>query len=119
MKEQQETTSSCSCSSSCSSQSYEDATAPLEDGKQDNMDEDSELSLHFQLEDVKTGLAELKDKTDEIRTGEIRPRGSRGSRGSRDSCESPGVHRCVQVRVQGLSPPCGLCSRSFRRPAGC
>ncbi|XP_037544573.1 E3 ubiquitin-protein ligase TRIM39 [Nematolebias whitei] len=69
-------------------QSYEDATAPLEDGKQEDVDEDSELSLHFQLEDLKNSLTELKDKTDEIRTGEVRSRGSRGSRGSRDSSSS-------------------------------
>ncbi|XP_017296890.1 E3 ubiquitin-protein ligase TRIM39 isoform X2 [Kryptolebias marmoratus] len=73
-------------------QSYEDATAPLEDIKQNakqiDVDDDSQFSLHFQLEDVKNGLSELKDKTEEIRMGDVRPRGSRSSRGSRDSRDS-------------------------------
>lgn len=60
--------------------------SPLEDAPQEDVDEDSELSLHFQLEEVKTGLSELKDRTEDIRTGGIQPRGSRGSRGSCESC---------------------------------
>lgn len=65
--------------------------SPLEDAIQDDVDDDSELSLHFQLEEVKTGLSELKDKTEDVMTGGVRPRASRGSR---DSCESPVVPRC-------------------------
>uniref|UniRef100_A0A3B4YDR6 Bloodthirsty-related gene family, member 30 n=1 Tax=Seriola lalandi dorsalis TaxID=1841481 RepID=A0A3B4YDR6_SERLL len=37
------------------------------------------LSLHFQLGEVKSSLAEVKDKMDDIRMGEGRSRGSRGS----------------------------------------
>ncbi|XP_013878587.1 bloodthirsty-related gene family, member 30 isoform X2 [Austrofundulus limnaeus] len=63
-------------------QSYDDAMSPLEDATQEDVDDDSELSLHFQLEEVKNGLSELKEKTEDIRTGGVHPRCSRGSRGS-------------------------------------
>ncbi|XP_058509517.1 E3 ubiquitin-protein ligase TRIM58-like [Solea solea] len=63
-------------------QSFEEATAPLdEDNKED---EDEELSLHFQLTEVKTSLSEVKDKMDDIRMGEEPTRGSRGSISSGD-----------------------------------
>ncbi|XP_033501095.1 bloodthirsty-related gene family, member 30 isoform X1 [Epinephelus lanceolatus] len=62
-------------------QSFEDATAPLAEDQQDEVDED-EFSLHFQLGEVKSALSEVKDKMDDIRMGEVHPRGSRGSRGS-------------------------------------
>lgn len=61
--------------------SYEVATAPLAEDRQEEVDDDSELSLHFQLGEVKMRLSEVKEKMDEIRTGEIRSQGSRGSRG--------------------------------------
>uniref|UniRef100_A0A3Q0SVU0 Bloodthirsty-related gene family, member 30 n=1 Tax=Amphilophus citrinellus TaxID=61819 RepID=A0A3Q0SVU0_AMPCI len=61
--------------------SYEVATAPLAEDRQEEVDDDSELSLHFQLGEVKMRLSEVRDKMDEIRTGEIRSQGSRGSRG--------------------------------------
>lgn len=57
-------------------QNFEEAIAPLEDEKHDNVDEDSEFSLHFQLEEVKSALSEVKDKMDDIRMGEVRSRGS-------------------------------------------
>ncbi|XP_026181083.1 bloodthirsty-related gene family, member 30 [Mastacembelus armatus] len=60
-------------------QNFEEAIAPLEDDKHDNVDEDSEFSLHFQLEEVKSALSEVKDKMDDIRMGEVRSGGSRGS----------------------------------------
>uniref|UniRef100_A0A8C4DLM9 Bloodthirsty-related gene family, member 30 n=1 Tax=Dicentrarchus labrax TaxID=13489 RepID=A0A8C4DLM9_DICLA len=63
-------------------QSYEEATAPLAEDQQDEVDEDEEFSLHFQLGDVKSALTEVKDKMEDIRMGEVRSRGSRGS------CES-------------------------------
>ncbi|XP_049417251.1 E3 ubiquitin-protein ligase TRIM39-like [Epinephelus fuscoguttatus] len=62
-------------------QSFEDATAPLAEDQQDEVDED-EFSLHFQLGEVKSALSDVKDKMDDIRMGEVHPRGSRGSRGS-------------------------------------
>ncbi|XP_042361289.1 LOW QUALITY PROTEIN: E3 ubiquitin-protein ligase TRIM39-like [Plectropomus leopardus] len=65
-------------------QSFEEATAPLEEEQQDEVDEDSEFSLHFQLGDVKSSLSEVKDKMDDIRMVEIQPRGSRGSVSSGD-----------------------------------
>ncbi|XP_056879910.1 E3 ubiquitin-protein ligase TRIM21-like isoform X6 [Takifugu flavidus] len=55
-------------------QSYEEATAPLEETRQN--DEDEEFSLHFQLGEVKLGLSEIRDKMEDIRTGERRSRGS-------------------------------------------
>lgn len=59
-------------------QSFKDATAPLDDDQQDDVDED-ELSLHFNLTDVKSSLSEAKEKIDDIRMGEVRSRGSAGS----------------------------------------
>ncbi|KAF7227391.1 E3 ubiquitin-protein ligase TRIM7 [Nothobranchius furzeri] len=67
-------------------QSFEDATAPLDVKQQDDVDDDvSDFSLHFQLDNLKSALLEVKDKMDEILVGEPRPRASRGSRGSRGS----------------------------------
>lgn len=37
---------------------------------------DEEFSLHFRLGEVKSGLSEVRDKLDDIRTGEVRSRGS-------------------------------------------
>ncbi|KAM9346188.1 bloodthirsty-related gene family, member 30 isoform 1-T2 [Symphorus nematophorus] len=64
-------------------QSYEEATAPLAEDQQDEVDED-EFSLHFQLGEVKSALSEVKDKMEDIRMGEVRSRGSRGSVSSGD-----------------------------------
>ncbi|KAM9393602.1 bloodthirsty-related gene family, member 30 [Pholidichthys leucotaenia] len=66
-------------------QSYEDATTPLAAEQQYDVDDDREFSLHFQLGEVKSRLLEVKDKMEDIRTGEVRPRGSRGSGGSMSS----------------------------------
>ncbi|XP_069021517.1 E3 ubiquitin-protein ligase TRIM39-like [Embiotoca jacksoni] len=63
--------------------SFEAATSPLSEDQQDEVDED-DLSLHFQLLDVKSGLSEVKDKMDDIRMGEIHFRGSKGSFSSGD-----------------------------------
>uniref|UniRef100_A0A3B4UUM9 Bloodthirsty-related gene family, member 30 n=1 Tax=Seriola dumerili TaxID=41447 RepID=A0A3B4UUM9_SERDU len=60
-------------------QSFEEVAAPLAEDQLNEVDEDSELSLHFQLGEVKSSLAEVKDKMDDIRMGEVRSRGSRGS----------------------------------------
>lgn len=57
-------------------QSFEEATAPLAEEQQEEVDEDAELSLHFQLGEVKSSLSEVKDKMDDIRMGEVRSRGS-------------------------------------------
>uniref|UniRef100_A0A3P9P8T8 Bloodthirsty-related gene family, member 30 n=1 Tax=Poecilia reticulata TaxID=8081 RepID=A0A3P9P8T8_POERE len=65
-------------------QSFEEATAPLDEKKHDDADEEAELSLHFHLDDVKSSLSDLKIKVDEIWMGEIHPRASRGSRDSKD-----------------------------------
>ncbi|XP_036945950.1 E3 ubiquitin-protein ligase TRIM58-like [Acanthopagrus latus] len=65
-------------------QSYEEATAPLAEDQQNEMDDDEEFSLHFQLGEVKSALSEVKDKMDDIRMGEVRSRGSRGSFSSGD-----------------------------------
>uniref|UniRef100_A0A087XSS0 Bloodthirsty-related gene family, member 30 n=1 Tax=Poecilia formosa TaxID=48698 RepID=A0A087XSS0_POEFO len=59
-------------------QSFEEATAPLDEKKHDDADEEAELSLHFHLDDVKSSLSDVKIKVDEIWMGEIRPRASRG-----------------------------------------
>uniref|UniRef100_A0A3B5Q9W5 Bloodthirsty-related gene family, member 30 n=1 Tax=Xiphophorus maculatus TaxID=8083 RepID=A0A3B5Q9W5_XIPMA len=61
-------------------QSFEEATAPLDEKKHDDADEEAELSLHFHLDDVKSSLSDVKIKVDEIWMGEIRPRASRDSR---------------------------------------
>ncbi|XP_068458042.1 E3 ubiquitin-protein ligase TRIM7-like isoform X1 [Clinocottus analis] len=53
-------------------QSFQAATAPLEEQQQ----EDEDLSLHFQLTEVKTSLSELKDKMDDVRMGDGVSRGS-------------------------------------------
>ncbi|XP_022607838.1 E3 ubiquitin-protein ligase TRIM39-like [Seriola dumerili] len=65
-------------------QSFEEVAAPLAEDQLNEVDEDSELSLHFQLGEVKSSLAEVKDKMDDIRMGEVRSRGSRGSFSSGD-----------------------------------
>lgn len=57
-----------------SPQSYQEATAPLEETQQG--DEDEPLSLHFQLAQVKLGLSEVRDRMEEVRMGESRSRGS-------------------------------------------
>lgn len=54
-------------------QSYEDATAPL---AEDEQKDEEEMSLHFELGEVKTGLSEVRDKMEDIRMGEVRTRGS-------------------------------------------
>ncbi|KAI3359602.1 hypothetical protein L3Q82_013786 [Scortum barcoo] len=59
-------------------QSYEEATAPLSEEQEEEVDEE-EFSLHFQLGEVKSSLSEVKDKMEDIRMGEVRSRGSRGS----------------------------------------
>ncbi|KAG7219074.1 hypothetical protein INR49_019348 [Caranx melampygus] len=63
--------------------SFEEAAAPLPDD-QNNPGEDTEFSLHFELGDVKSSLAEVKDKMDDIRMGEGQSRGSRSSFSSGD-----------------------------------
>lgn len=55
-------------------QSFQEATAPLEENQQN--EEEEEFSLHFQLADVKVGLSEIRDKLEEVQMGESRPRGS-------------------------------------------
>ncbi|XP_026204463.1 E3 ubiquitin-protein ligase TRIM39-like [Anabas testudineus] len=65
-------------------QSFEEAAAPLDDEKHNDVDEDAEFSLQFHLGEVKSALSEIKDKVDDIRVGEIRPRTSRGSFSSGD-----------------------------------
>lgn len=47
--------------------------------EQQEVDEDEEFSLHFQLGDVRSALSEVKEKMDDIRMGEVRSRVSRGS----------------------------------------
>lgn len=58
-------------------QSYEEATTPLAEDQEVDVDED--FSLHFQLADVKSGLSEVRDKLDDVRMGQTRSRGSRES----------------------------------------
>ncbi|KAK5856865.1 hypothetical protein PBY51_008430 [Eleginops maclovinus] len=66
-------------------QSYEDATSPLEEEQQG--EEEPDFSLHFQLGEVKSSLLEVKEKMEEIRMGDVRPRGS-GSAGELMMAES-------------------------------
>ncbi|KAM6914272.1 bloodthirsty-related gene family, member 30 [Lycodopsis pacificus] len=60
----------------CFLQSFEEATAPLVEEQQEEVDEDEEFLLHFPLVEVKSSLSELKDKMDDIRMGEVVSRGS-------------------------------------------
>lgn len=86
-------------------QTYEATTAPLAEDLQAQADDDSQLVLHFHLGEVKLALSEVKEKMEEIRTGEIRSRGLRGSRGSRaDSCE----FQMLQHGLQMLGSRCFL-----------
>lgn len=86
-------------------QTYEATTAPLAEDLQAQADDDSQLVLHFHLGEVKLALSEVKEKMEEIRTGEIRSRGLRGSRGSRaDSCE----FQMLQHSLQMLGSRCFL-----------
>lgn len=68
-------------------QSFEEATAPLGEEQADEEEEDGEFSLHFPLEEVKSGLVEVKEKLEEIQMGDGLPSSSRSSRDSRGSCE--------------------------------
>ncbi|KAF6734963.1 E3 ubiquitin/ISG15 ligase TRIM25 [Oryzias melastigma] len=70
-------------------QSFEEATAPLGEEQADEEEEDGEFSLHFPLEEVKSGLVEVKEKLEEIQMGDGLPSSSRSSRDSRGSF-SPG-----------------------------
>ncbi|MED6239547.1 hypothetical protein ATANTOWER_007784, partial [Ataeniobius toweri] len=63
-------------------QSFEEVTAPLKEEQKDGVDEDTEFTLHFQLDDVKSSLSDVKIKIDEIWMGEVRPRDSRDSKDS-------------------------------------
>ncbi|KAL6102349.1 uncharacterized protein ACO6RY_01972 [Pungitius sinensis] len=55
-------------------QSFKEATSPLSE-EQEEVDVE-EFSLHFQLVEVKNSLSDLKEKMDDLRTGEEVPRGS-------------------------------------------
>ncbi|KAI9523669.1 hypothetical protein NQZ68_025391 [Dissostichus eleginoides] len=66
-------------------QSYEEATSPL--GEEQRGEEEPDFSLHFQLGEVKSSLLEVKEKMEDIRMGEVRPRGS-GSAGELMMAES-------------------------------
>ncbi|XP_041859459.1 E3 ubiquitin-protein ligase TRIM58-like [Melanotaenia boesemani] len=79
-------------------QSFEEATAPLEEEQKDDVDEDSEFSLHFQLDEVKTGLSEVKEKMDNIQMGEVQSRGSRDSRGSFSSGDLMAAESMASLR---------------------
>ncbi|XP_010774005.1 E3 ubiquitin-protein ligase TRIM21-like, partial [Notothenia coriiceps] len=65
--------------------SYEEATFPL--GEEQRGEEEPDFSLHFQLREVKSSLLEVKEKMEDIRMGEVRPRGS-GSAGELMTAES-------------------------------
>ncbi|XP_076015537.1 bloodthirsty-related gene family, member 30 [Genypterus blacodes] len=69
-------------------QSFSEATAPLSEESEEEVDEESEFSLQFQLGEVKSSLVEVKEKLDEIRPGEVRSVGPRASRGSVWSLDS-------------------------------
>lgn len=62
-----------------SPQSFDSATAPLEEDQLSNLDSDSDFSLHFHLVDVKSSLTEVKEKMEDIRMGSDMSRSSRGS----------------------------------------
>ncbi|XP_059203325.1 zinc finger protein RFP [Centropristis striata] len=59
-------------------QSFDEATAPVCEEEQEEVDEE-ELSIHFQLSEVKSSLVELKEKMEEVRLEEVRPRRSGSS----------------------------------------
>ncbi|XP_008328601.1 bloodthirsty-related gene family, member 30 isoform X2 [Cynoglossus semilaevis] len=65
-------------------QSFDSATAPLEEDQLSNLDSDSDFSLHFHLVDVKSSLTEVKEKMEDIRMGSDMSRSSRGSFSSGD-----------------------------------
>ncbi|XP_036004553.1 E3 ubiquitin/ISG15 ligase TRIM25 isoform X2 [Fundulus heteroclitus] len=69
-------------------QSFDEATALQEDDQDEDEYEQGDFSLHFQLDDVKSSLSDVKIKIDEIWMGEVRPRAPRGSRGSTTSKDS-------------------------------
>uniref|UniRef100_A0A3P8VDK0 Bloodthirsty-related gene family, member 30 n=1 Tax=Cynoglossus semilaevis TaxID=244447 RepID=A0A3P8VDK0_CYNSE len=59
-------------------QSFDSATAPLEEDQLSNLDSDSDFSLHFHLVDVKSSLTEVKEKMEDIRMGSDMSRISSG-----------------------------------------
>ncbi|XP_029995919.1 bloodthirsty-related gene family, member 30 isoform X2 [Sphaeramia orbicularis] len=61
-------------------QSFEDAVSLVDEQQTDqDQDQDQDLSVHFHLSEVKSSLMEVKDKMEDIRTGDTRSRGSAGS----------------------------------------
>uniref|UniRef100_G3PPF6 Bloodthirsty-related gene family, member 30 n=1 Tax=Gasterosteus aculeatus aculeatus TaxID=481459 RepID=G3PPF6_GASAC len=75
-------------------QSFNEATSPLSEEQEEVDVED--FSLHFQLMEVKSSLSDLKEKMEDLRTGDEVPRGS-GEKGP----------VCAQgrVNVASIKPP--------------
>lgn len=66
--------------------SFKEANAPLRADR--DAEAETELSLHFPLEEVKGVLAEVRDRMEDVRMGEVRYRDTRGSITSLPESES-------------------------------
>ncbi|KAK0155760.1 E3 ubiquitin/ISG15 ligase TRIM25 [Merluccius polli] len=64
-------------------QQFDQTIAPLAENEQEEVDVESELSLHYNLGDMKSALVDVREKMDEVTVGKIRSRGSISS-GERD-----------------------------------
>ena len=60
-------------------QNFDQTMAPLAAASDPQAEAESKLSLHFNLTDIKSALTDVRERMDEIRTGNTRSRGSLGS----------------------------------------
>lgn len=83
-------------------QSFDKATAPLDQDCNGSSgdDQDQDFSLHFQLGAVKNSLADVKERLEDIRTGEVRARGSASSADLMMAAESMQSLRASSINLR-------------------
>ncbi|XP_059898595.1 zinc-binding protein A33-like [Gadus macrocephalus] len=76
-------------------QNFDQTMAPLAAASDPQAEAESKLSLHFNLTDIKSALTDVRERMDEIRTGNTRSRGSLGSisSGERDMSDGMSSYR--------------------------
>uniref|UniRef100_A0A3P8SFR8 Bloodthirsty-related gene family, member 30 n=1 Tax=Amphiprion percula TaxID=161767 RepID=A0A3P8SFR8_AMPPE len=84
-------------------QSFEEATAPLSEEQNEEVDEASEFQLQLHLGDVKSSLSEIKDKMDDIRSCRSRCSITHVSASLRKSQWSLKGHKKVRVYMEDVT----------------